>query len=460
MGPDAVPSAFSRRVAAFLNPAVPIRAEEVAAVLWSFIYFFCLLGGYYILRPVRDEMGIIGGVSNLQWLFTGTFVAMLLAVPLFGWVAARFPRRVFVPLIYYFFIANILLFFVLFRMEIAPERMARAFFIWVSVFNLFVVSVFWSFMADIFSSRQAERLFGVIAAGGSAGAIAGPAVAGLLAPAVGPTNLLPISAGVLAVALIAIHQLRHWDIRIGHGPEKGPPGAATASAEENPEWIETERALGGGALGGVRRLLASPYLLGICLFILLYTTLSTFLYFQQAHIVRDAFDNSAQRTAVFAWIDFAVNALTVLAQLFITHRVVARFGVGVALAVLPLVAIVGFALLASSPVLAVLLAFQVLRRAGNYSITRPAREMLFTVLAREEKYKAKNFIDTVVYRGGDAVAGWIFAGLTAMGLGLGAIAGVAVPIAGLWLLVALWLGRRHSELRGHHQHSTDREGKE
>jgi len=422
---------LSHRVAALLNPLVPIEAREVAAVFWSFLYFFCLLGGYYILRPVRDEMGIIGGVDNLQWLFTGTFVAMCAAVPLFAWVAARYPRRTFVPLVYYFFIANILIFYFLFRADITDAYIARAFFIWTSVFNLFVVSVFWSFMADIYSVPQARRLFGLIAAGGSAGAISGPGLAALLAPALGPVNLLPIAAAVLAVALVAIHQLRHWDVHVAHAEP-------VAREHENP--------IGGGILTGIKKVMVSPYLIGIVLFILFYTTLATFLYFQQAHIIEGAFEDSGQRTAVFAWIDFSVNALTILGQALVTHRVVRRFGVGMTLAVVPVIMLAGFAALAAAPVLLVLLAVQILRRAGNYALTRPAREMLFTVLDREAKYKSKNFIDTVVYRGGDAVAAWIYTGLMALGLGISGIAMVAVPLAVAWCGLALWLGKRYESI--------------
>lgn len=427
-------------IATLLRRIVPIGPHESGAVFWSFAYFFCLMGGYYILRPVRDEMGIVGGVENLQWLFTGTFLGMLVAVPAFAWLAARFPRRTFLPLVYGFFIANILIFYLLFRLHIADALLARGFFIWTSVFNLFVVSVFWSFMADIYTDRQAERLFGLIAAGGSLGAIVGPMIAALLAPLLGPVNLLPLSAAVLAVALVAIYKLRRWDMTDQplHTGET-PPAAATSA--------DDEQAIGGGVFSGVRRVLASSYLLGICLFILLYTTLSTFLYFQQAHIIRDAFDSSAQRTAVFAWIDFVVNVLTILAQIALTHRLVERFGVGATLAVVPVALMAGFAALAAAPLLATLLAVQVLRRAGNYAVTRPAREMLFTVLSREEKYKSKNFVDTVVYRGGDAIAGWIFAGLMALGLGLNGIAIAAIPLAALWAGVALWLGKRHRSLR-------------
>jgi len=420
---------ISQRISQLLKPVVPVEPREVAAVVWSFIYFFSLLGGYYILRPVRDEMGIIGGVDNLQWLFTGTFIAMCAAVPVFAWIAARFPRRRFVPWVYYFFIANILIFFGLFKADITDVIIARAFFIWTSVFNLFVVSVFWSFMADIYSTPQARRLFGLIAAGGSAGAIAGPGMTALIAPSLGPINLLPIAALVLAVALIAIHQLRHWDLQ-GGGADGDP------TSHENP--------VGGGILTGVKKVIASPYLLGIVAFILFYTTLATFLYFQQAEIIKNAFDDSAQRTAVFAWIDFGVNALTIVGQFMITHRLVKHMGLGPTLAIVPFALLIGFAALAASPVLIVLLVVQILRRAGNYALTKPAREMLFTVLDRESKYKSKNFIDTVVYRGGDAVAGWIYAGLAALGLGISGTAMVAVPLAAIWLVLALWLGQRYT----------------
>lgn len=421
-------STLSQSISRWLRPLVPIEAHEVTAVFWSFLYFFSLLGGYYILRPVRDEMGIIGGVDNLQWLFTGTFIAMLVAVPLFAWIAAHFPRRTFVPLVYYFFIANILIFYALFNTGIAEAVIARAFFIWTSVFNLFVVSVFWSFMADIFSSPQARRLFGLIAAGGSAGAILGPGLTALIAPALGPINLLLIASAVLALALVAIHQLRDWDLHVAHDEK-------TAASHEN--------AIGGGILSGVKKVISTPYLLGIVAFVLFYTTLSTFLYFQQAHIIEDAFSNSAQRTAVFAWIDFSVNALTIIGQALLTHRLVRRFGVGATLAIVPFALLAGFAGLAVAPVLGVLLVVQVLRRAGNYALTRPAREMLFTVLDRESKYKSKNFIDTVIYRGGDAVAGWVFAGFMALGVGLAGTAMVAIPLAAIWFGLALWLGRRY-----------------
>ncbi len=426
-----------------LKRIVNVREDETPTLLWSFAYFFCLLCSYYILRPVRDEMGIQGGLENLQWMFTGTFVAMLVVVPIFGAAVARFPCHRLLPLVYYFFILNLLGFFALFKAGIVPTYVARAFFIWVSVFNLFVVSVFWSFMADLFTNAQARRLFGFIAAGGSAGAIVGPALTASLAAPLGPVNLLLISALFLALAIVCIHRLVRWaakhedDLRAQASPEERQTNGSRS----------VEVPIGGGILTGVKLAFRSPYLLGICLYIWLYTTLSTFLYFEQAHIVASAFAESAGRTALFASIDLAVNALTILGQVFVTGRMVARFGLPVTLALMPAVVGLGFVTLGLFPVLAVLVAFQVLRRAGNYAIARPAREMLFTVIGREEKYKSKNFIDTVVYRGGDAVSGWLFAGLTGMGLGLSAIAFVAVPVAAAWLVTGLALGKKQEALR-------------
>lgn len=419
-----------------LNRAINVHPQEIPALLWSFAYFFCLLCSYYILRPVRDEMGIAGGVGNLQWLFTGTFIAMLCVVPLFGLITSRYPRRRFLPLVYGFFIVNILLFYGLFQTGVPARYIAWAFFIWISVFNLFVVSVFWSFMADIYSDEQARRLFGFIAAGGSAGAVVGPLLTASLAQVLGPTHLLLISATILALALLCIHRLLSWADR-----------SSLRTAETTPG--NDEQAMGGSVLAGVRLVLHSPYLLGICLFILLYTTLATFLYFQQAHIIEANFTDPGQRTAVFASIDLAVNTLTILTQVFLTGRIVAYLGLPSTLALIPGLMMLGFLGLGLAPILGVLIVFQVIRRAGNYAITRPGREMLFTVVGREEKYKAKNFIDTVVYRGGDAVSGWTFAGLSALGLGLSAIAFIAVPVAAVFMATGVYLGKHQQQIAKH-----------
>jgi ATP:ADP antiporter, AAA family len=423
---------------------VQVEPHELRALLWSFAYFFSLLCGYYILRPMRDAMGIAGGVEQLHWLFTGTFVAMLAAVPLFGWVTSRFPRRRFLPYVYYFFIANLLVFYALLRAEGSHVYAARAFFIWTSVYNLFVVSVFWSFMADLYTNAQAKRLFGFVAAGGSAGALTGPVLAATLARPLGTAALLLVSAAFLGLAVLCIHRLLAWSAE-----QRG-------SAPPDERRAVEARPLGGGVVAAIPLVMRSPYLLGIAVFMLLFTTASTVLYFQQAEIVRDAFASSAERTSVFAAVDFAVNALTITIQVFLTGRLVRALGVAWTLALVPVLLGVGFVAIGFAPVLAVVVAIQIVRRAGDYAITRPAREMLYVVLGREEKYKAKNFIDTVVYRGGDAVSAWAFAGLRAMGLSLGAIAFVAVPVAGLWALLAHRLGQRQEALAAH---ATEGEGR-
>ncbi len=419
-----------------LKRLVDIEQEELRAVLWSFSYFFALLCSYYIVRPMRDEMGIAGGIENLQWLFTGTFVVMLAAVPLFGWVTSRFGRRRFLPMVYLFFIVNLLVFFALFTFEIRYTWVARAFFIWASVFNLFVVSVFWSFMADLFSNAQAKRLFGFIAAGGTAGAITGPLLTASLAQFLGPANLLLISVACLSWALVCVSRLIAWQGRL-EPEEKSHPANSKPTAD---------RPLGGSLMAGIFLVLRSPYLLGICLLMLLFTTLATFLYFQQAQIVRDSFSDSATRTAVFAGIDLAVNSLTILIQLLFTGRLIQWLGLPITLALVPLLLAAGFLAIGLAPGLSVLVVVQVIRRAGNYAIMRPAREMLYVVLGREEKYKAKNFIDTVVYRGGDAVSAWAYDGLRLLGLSLSAIAYVAVPLAMLWAGIAYRLGQQQAVL--------------
>ena len=397
--------------------------RERRAALCAFAYFFSLLCSYYLLRPVRDEMGISAGVENLPWLFTGTFVVMLALVPLFGWASGRFDRGRLIPVVYGFFGTVLLLFYLAFGFQEVYAAIAALFFVWVSVFNLFVVSVFWSFMADIFDSEQAKRLFGFIAAGGSAGAVTGPMIATGLASVIGVRSLLLASIGFLGVALLCVGYLnRHEGSNGSRGVE------ATASLEK-------------GIWHGLTLVLGSRHLLGICLFIWLYTMLATILYFEQAYLVEAALDDGDRRTALFAAVDLAVNVLTLVVQLFVTGRVMQRFGVGAALAVVPLLMAFGFLALGAASVLTVLIPLQVIRRSGNYAVTRPAREVLFTAVGRESRYKAKNFIDTVVYRGGDALSGWLFALLIKLGLGLGAIAWLAVPFALLWAVTGVNLGR-------------------
>ena len=413
-----------------LRPAV--KRHELPALGWSFAYFFCLLCGYYVLRPVRDEMGISGGIENLPLLFTGTFAVMLAAVPLFGWATARLPRRVMLPAVYWFFIVNVLLFFLLMKNAVAPAAVAQAFFIWVSVFNLFVVLVFWSFMVDLYTNEQGKRLFGLIAAGGSAGALAGPALTAALAVPLGIANLLLVSALFLTAAVICIHRLLAWD-----APSAAHPGAGRAGEDA---------AIGGTVWAGIRTVVQSGYLLAICLYILLFSLLFTFLYFEQARIVAANIASGVERTRLFAAIDLAVNLLSLLLQLFAAAPLLRLLGVAGTLALLPAVSAIGFGVVGLVPTLAVIVVFQVLRRAGEYAITKPARELLFAVLDRERKYKAKNFIDTVVFRGGDMASGWLLTGLKALGLTVVALAAVAIPVALAWLTLSWFLGCRQEAL--------------
>ncbi len=410
--------------------AAAVRPGDVAALGWSFAYFFFLLAGYYVLRPLRDEMGVAGGVRNLQWLFTATFLTLLAAVPLYGALVARLPRRRFIPIVYHFFVANIALFWLLLAFDFGTQHVARVFFVWISVFNLFAVSVFWSFMADLFSAERGKRLFGFIAAGGSLGALAGPALTIGLAVPLGPVNLLLAAALMLEAAVFCASRLEAAATR-GEEPRSAPANCAARA----------EGTLGGNPLAGFSLLVRSPYLAGIALWVSLLSIAGTFLYFQQANIVAAASDDPAVRTRMFATIDFAVGALTLVVQVFATGRLMARFGIGPAAAALPAVFALGFVALAAAPVLAMVVAFQALQRTVNFALSNPAREVLFTVLAREEKYKAKNVIDVVVFRGADAAGGWLFAALRGAGLDLSAISLVVVPVGIAWLALALGLGR-------------------
>ncbi len=410
-----------------------MRPEEVRALLWSFAYFFFLLAAYYVLRPVRDEMGIAGGVKNLPWLFTATFIVMLTVVPVFGAMVARIPRRRFIPLVYHFFVANILIFWLLLTFKFAMADTAKVFFVWISVFNLFAVSVFWSFMSDLYASEQGKRLFGFIAAGGSAGALLGPAIAVWLAEPIGRANLLLIAALLLEFAVLCAMRL------------ESAADALKTNAPTSNTTVPREAALGGSWIAGLIMVARSPYLAGIAMWVALLSLAGTFLYFQQASIVSALTDDPNKRTAIFAQIDLAVSLLTITVQFLATGKLIRRFGAGPAAAFLPLVFAAGFLMLALTPMLWVVIAFQATQRAANFAISNPAREVLFTVVGREEKYKAKYVIDNVVFRGGDAASGWLFHALRGLGMELNAIALAAVPVAFGWFALALALGRSHEK---------------
>lgn len=419
-----------------LRRATNLLPGEGPRVGFAALWFCALMTANYSLRPLRDAMGVAGGVRELHWLFTATFLVMLGVVPLFGYAVARFDRQRLVRVIHRFFAANLLVFFASMQgwFGDAPSLQlwtARVFFVWTSVFNLLVISLFWSVMSDLFSRADARRLFGLIATGGSIGAIAGPSLGGALALSVSPAVLPLVGALLLELAC--------WAMRGACSPQQEASEGATQADDRSGD---TDSGIEGGILSAIPDLLRSPMLLGVCAYILLMTMSSTILYFVQAQIVAAAFTDDASRTAVFAALDLGVNTLTLIAQSLLTARVIRHLGLTTALASVPLLCILGFATLALAPVLAVLLAVQLLRRTCNYALARPAREVLYTHVDRSQRYRAKNLIDTVVYRGGDALTGWMFAGLTALGLGLASIASIAAGIAGAWVLVAAWLGRR------------------
>ncbi|MBX3148165.1 MAG: MFS transporter [Gemmatimonadales bacterium] len=417
-------------VTRLLQRVVEVRPDEVRALLLSCGYFFCILSAWFIMRPIREQTGVAGGISNLPWLYTGTLIATLVVHPPFAAMVARLPRRTFVTIANRFFLANILIFFGLF--QTLPEAqlvwLGRVFFVWTSVFSLFVTSVFWSFMVDVFRTDQAKRLFGFIGFGGTLGSVTGAAVTATLAPRIGPVYLFLVSAVLLELAVQCVRRL----------------SASTAAAR--PGAPAGEALIGGQTLAGIKHVIRSPYLLNICVYMLLFTIGSTVLYFQQAQIVVQAYSDRAAQTAFFARIDLAVNILTLLTQAFLTGRLIKALGVSVTLALLPALTVIGFLALGSFPILAVFVVFQVLRRAGEYAVARPTREVLYTVLDREDKYKAKHFIDTFVYRGGDQVGAWSMRGLTALGVGFAGASYLAAPFAVVWLGIALWLGRRHAVL--------------
>jgi ATP:ADP antiporter, AAA family len=411
-----------------LKRLIDVRSAEMEGLGWSWLYIFSVLSSYYILRPIRDEMGVAGGVENLQWLFTGTLVGMILVNPPFAALVAKLPRVRFIAITYRFFMVNLLIFILLLHLATAEQHIwvGRLFFIWTSVFNLFVVSVFWALMVDVFDSEQGKRLFGFIAAGATLGGIAGSSITASLAKDVPATYLLLGSVILLEAAVFSVRRLARL----------------SDAVRQRPAAQSGEALIGGNLFSGLTHAFKSPYLINVSVYILLFAITSTFLYFQQAEIARQSFADRGARTAFFARVDLWVNVLTLGAQLFLTGRVLRAVGVGLTLAMLPALSILGFGTLAMTPTIAVLVVYQVLRRAGNFAFARPTRELLFTVVPREDKYKAKSFIDTVIYRTGDQVGAWSYAALGFLGLAMTGISIVAVPLSIAWLLNGLWLGHK------------------
>jgi ATP:ADP antiporter, AAA family len=399
--------------------------HEVPAVLGGFLLFFLLFASYFMLRPVRETFGIAGGVDNLQWLYLGTFLATLVVVPIYGALAKTVQRRRLLPITYIFSAAVMAGFG--FSLMADPDNVwiARAFYIWLSTFNLFVISIAWSLMADVFNADQGHRLFGQIAAGASLGGLTGPLLSGILVAPLGHAGLLLLSTSLLLATLIAARYMIGWRER--HGSPEDP---------HNPP----EMRIGGSIWAGLGLIMRSPYLLGISAFVLLLTSVSTFLYFEQARVVEATFPDRTAQTQVFSAIDFTVQSLTIFVQIFVTGRLARRLGVTVLLTAVPVTMLFGFGLLALVATFPVLVFVMIVRRVGEYALVRPGREMLFTNVDAETKYKAKNAIDTFVYRGGDVIAAWANVGIVAIGTAAAA-ALVGAFVSALWAAVGWTLGQ-------------------
>ena len=422
---------------ALLQRFFNIRREEVAPILVAAGYFFCVLTAIQVLRSARDAIGMRGGLDEVRWLFIGTAVVTLGVNPMFGWLVSRFRRLVFITATYAFFALSLVGFYTL--ITVAPaavgEVSGRVFYVWFSVFNLFSTMVFWALMADRFTPEQSTRLYGAIAVGGTLGAIFGPWLATVLVKPLGTAAMLLVSAGFLLAAIGAARAVAWLQ-----------PGQRGGHAEES---AAVNRAvIGGNAWAGIGAVLRSRYLLGISAYVLLMTILGTFLYFTRLAMVAALGDDTDLRTTVFAQIDLITQVTTLLLQLVVTGHIMKRFGVSVALMLLPLTASLGFIGLAAAGSFAVLILFQAAFTAMQRAVARPARETLFTVVSREDKYKSKAVTDTFVYRGGDVIGAWTEVGLRSLGLALVGLASVAVPLAAVWALLGLWLGRSQVSMTG------------
>ena len=418
---------------AWLARLFNVRDHEAPVVGAGLAMFFLLFAGYFMLRPIRETMGVAGGVDNLQWLFTGTFVATLAVLPLYGWIASKVSRRRIVPWVFGVVVASLLGYGAAMLAKPDDVWLARTFYIWVSVINLLMISLAWSVLADVMESHEAKRLFALIAAGASLGGLVGPLLTTLLVNPLGHGGLMLLSALLIGASAATATWLHRWR-------DRHPLPAGASSAEQR------QRPLGGNPFAGATAVFRSPYLLGIALFVLLLATVTTFLYFEQAKLVAERFTSKEEQTQVFGLIDTVVQTLAILSQLFITGRIAQRLGVGVLLVAVPVVVAAGFLWLALAPVFAVFVVVMVVRRAGEYAFVRPGREMLYTVVPAEQKYKAKNFIDTVVYRGGDALSGWVKRALDVLAEHPAAAMFIGAGVAAAWAITGVALGRRQKRL--------------
>jgi len=403
-----------------------IEASEAKAVFSSFLFVVVLMSAYYILRPVRDAMASDWTDAEVSWLWTLNFFISTAVVAVYGIAVSRFRFRILVPAMYAIFALTFVVFYLLASNSVDRTLIDKAFYVWVSVFSLFHISVFWSFMSDLFSKEQAGRLFSIIAAGASVGGLIGPSIPSFFSASLGTDNLMLIASLMLLIPIPIIFYLQSLkSSELGNQELDATPPAG---------------AIGGNPFAGFKMFFSNPYLLAIGLFIFLYTGISSFVYFELKNLLSEL--TRPERTAVWAQMDLAVNILSIATGLFATSRIVSKFGMPTTIALVPVMICIGLLVLAVSPFLGAVIALQVIRRAGNYAVTRPAREMLFTRVDLETRFKAKPVIDIVAYRGGDMLMAWLFTGLTqGLGLGLAAVALVGAGIAALWSLVGIYLGR-------------------
>jgi AAA family ATP:ADP antiporter len=418
---------FSRLVA-------QVEPQERKALALAFLCNFVLLGSYYILRPVRDAMATEFGVDKLQELFTGTLILTLIASPLFAWLTDTFKLSRVLPGVFWFLALNLVGFYFWFEATPNSRWLQASFYWWVSVNNLFMISVFWSLIVDVFTSAQASRMLPTIAAGGSLGAIAGPLIASQFVKSVGVPVLLLIAAVGLVGVILCVHLLMREKVKL-------------QQARQETQASTLDHELKGTVLDGFRALFTSPYLMNQALFMLLMTWIATVGYFLQTELVAKAFSGLAERTKVLADIDLIVNVCSAAVAMFGLSRFIKRFGVTGSLVLNPILMVVSFVLMALSPTVLMLQAMQALRRVTQYAIARPSREICFTVVPQESRYKAKNVIDTVVYRFGDLSSAWVQAGLRAMGFGMSGTLAVGVVASGLWAFSAWSLGRQYERRR-------------
>ena len=410
----------------FLKTASNIKEREVKAVIFSFLFVVVLMSAYYILRPVRDAMASDWTDAEVSWLWTLNFFISTAIVALYGIMVSKFRFRLLVPAMYAIFAGSFIIFYVLGSIYADRILIDKAFYVWVSVFSLFHISIFWSFMSELFSKEQSSRLFGIIAVGASVGGLIGPSITAFFSVSLGADKLMLIASMMLFITIPIIFFLQ-----------------SLKTKELNNEILNTpisNRSIGGNPLSGFKMFFSNPYLLSIGLFILLYTGIGSFVYFELKNLLSDL--SRPERSVIWAQMDLAVNILAISTGLFATGRIVTRFGMPATIAMVPIMICIGLLVLAISPLLGVVMILQIVRRAGNYAVTRPAREMLFTLVNQETRFKAKPVIDIVAYRGGDMVTAWLFTGLTqGLGLGLAAVAAIGAGIAGLWTLVGIYLGR-------------------